>query len=162
MTVTSNLYKLDTALYYSFKNENKSIHELLEGSKMSIIGVLETIISGNLEERINLNAHLEHVKGMLEAVKAKVEKNTQDRTLIFKAMQKYNIDGFDSVIHGKVKLVTAGGVRAMTIFDEVPAEFTKEKVTIVPDVEKIRQAVEAGDCNFARFEERSILLKVGL
>jgi hypothetical protein len=161
MTVTSNLYKLDSALYFSFKNEDKDIGEIIEDNKVSITSVLETIISGNLEESINLDAHLEHVKSMLEAVKTKIEKNKKDKERIVEAMKKYNIYGFDSKAHGEVKLVTAGGVQAMSIFGEVPAEFTKEKITIVNDTAKIKQAVDSGNCDFARLEERKVLLKVG-
>ena len=90
-----------------------------------------------------------------DAMKNSVKKMKE---ALFSAMKTMNMDEIKTDFH-KFKIVNNGGKRALEVTGEVPERFTK--VTIEPDNDKIREAIEAGeDISFAHLKERGQHLRI--
>lgn len=143
------------------EDELQTFNDTLE----AILGEIEVkadgyaVVLAEIEGRINtVNREI----GRLEAIESALS-NTRRRMIdrLKTAMEEIGTKEIKTDLH-RFKIVGNGGKQPMDIDEScVPEEYTKTEVKQVPDKDKIRKALESGEClTFARLEERGTRLKI--
>lgn len=142
-------------------DEVETFNDTLE----AVLGEIEVkadgyaVVLAEIEGRINtVNREI----GRLEAIESALS-NTRRRMIdrLKTAMEDIGKKEIKTDLH-RFKIVRNGGKQPLDI-DEgcVPEEYTKTEVKQVPDKDKIRKALESGEClTFAHLEERGTHLKI--
>lgn len=142
-------------------DEVETFNDTLE----AVLGEIEVkadgyaVVLAEIEGRINtVNREI----GRLEAIESALS-NTRRRMIdrLKTAMEDIGKKEIKTDLH-RFKIVRNGGKQPLDI-DEgcVPEEYTKTEVKQVPDKDKIRKALESGEClTFAHLEDRGTHLKI--
>ena len=142
-------------------DEVETFNDTLE----AILGEIEVkadgyaVVLAEIEGRINtVNREI----GRLEAIESALS-NTRRHMInrLKTAMEEIGTKEIKTDLH-RFKIVGNGGKQPLSIDEEcVPVEYTKTEVKQVPDKDKIRKALESGEClTFARLEDRGTRLKI--
>lgn len=143
------------------EDELQTFNDTLE----AILGEIEVkadgyaVVLAEIEGRINtVNREI----GRLEAIESALS-NTRRRMIdrLKTAMEEIGTKEIKTDLH-RFKIVGNGGKQPMDI-DEgcVPEEYMKKEVKMSPDKDKIRKALESGEClTFAHLEDRGTRLKI--
>ena len=89
-------------------------------------------------------------------------KNAQNRMKsgLLETMDNLSTKEIKTDLH-RFKCVSNGGLQPLVITSIVPDEYTKQKITVEPDKDKIRKALKDGkELDFAHLEERGRHLKI--
>lgn len=142
-------------------DELETFNDTLE----AVLGEIEVkadgyaVVLAEIEGRINtVNREI----GRLEAIESALS-NTRRRMIdrLKTAMEDIGKKEIKTDLH-RFKIVGNGGKQPLDI-DEgcVPEEYTKTEVKQVPDKDKIRKALESGEClTFAHLDDRGTHLKI--
>ena len=141
--------------------EIKTFNDTLE----AVLGTIEVKADGyaavmtEIEGRANIVAkeinRLKAIEDRLVATHKRMEERLKT------AMEEIGTKEIKTDLH-RFKIVGNGG-KAPMIVDEgcVPDEYMKKEVKMSPDKDKIRKALESGEClTFAHLEERGTRLKI--
>lgn len=140
--------------------------------QITIQDTIEAIVGEILAKTDNCVDFLDVLDGRINTVERRMEreklllknlKATQSR--VTKSIQNMMLDTGNTQIGTgahKIKLVRNGG-KASLKYDipeiDIPEEYTKKKIEIVPDNDKIRKGIENGEVDFAHLE-RGYRLKI--
>lgn len=142
-------------------DEIETFNDTLE----AVLGEIEVkadgyaVVLAEIEGRINtVNREI----GRLEAIESALS-NTRRRMIdrLKTAMEDIGKKEIKTDLH-RFKIVGNGGKQPLDINEScVPEEYLKTEVKQVPDKDKIRKALESGEClTFAHLEDRGTHLKI--
>ena len=142
-------------------DEIETFNDTLE----AVLGEIEVkadgyaVVLSEIEGRINIvNKEI----GRLEAIESALS-NTRRRMIerLKTAMEDIGKKEIKTDLH-RFKIVGNGGKQPLDINEScVPEEYLKTEVKQVPDKDKIRKALESGEClTFAHLEDRGTHLKI--
>ena len=142
-------------------DELETFNDTLE----AVLGEIEVkadgyaVVLAEIEGRINtVNREI----GRLEAIESALS-NTRRRMIdrLKTAMEDIGKKEIKTDLH-RFKIVGNGGKQPLDINEGcVPEEYTKTEIKQVPDKDKIRKALESGEClTFAHLEDRGTHLKI--
>jgi uncharacterized small protein (DUF1192 family) len=143
------------------EDEIQAFNDTLE----AVLGEIEVkadgyaVVMAEIEGRINIvNKEI----GRLEAIESALS-NTRRRMIdrLKTAMEDIGKKEIKTDLH-RFKIVGNGGKQPLDINEScVPEEYLKTEVKQVPDKDKIRKALESGEClTFAHLEDRGTHLKI--
>jgi hypothetical protein len=143
------------------EDEIQAFNDTLE----AVLGEIEVkadgyaVVLAEIEGRINtVNREI----GRLEAIESALS-NTRRRMIdrLKMAMEDIGKKEIKTDLH-RFKIVGNGGKQPLDINEScVPEEYLKTEVKQVPDKDKIRKALESGEClTFAHLEDRGTHLKI--
>jgi uncharacterized small protein (DUF1192 family) len=143
------------------EDEIQAFNDTLE----AVLGEIEVkadgyaVVLAEIEGRINtVNREI----GRLEAIESALS-NTRRRMIdrLKTAMENIGKKEIKTDLH-RFKIVGNGGKQPLDINEGcVPEEYLKTEVKQVPDKDKIRKALESGEClTFAHLEDRGTHLKI--
>lgn len=140
--------------------DDEALMDTLEG----IQGEIEAKADGYAMVIAELNADLDKIDKEIARLneRAKVIENNKERlkAKLFGAMDATGNTKFKTDLFS-FSIITNGGKQPIKITGDVPSDFTKTKIEISNDMEKIRDyLVRYGDTNWAKLEERGRRLSI--
>ena len=136
--------------------------EILQDTMDALAGEIEVkaddyaAVMRSLDNRIKMyKAEAKRLKDAADYMQANYDRMKQT---IKETMEIMEVDELDGA-YNHFKIVKNGGIQPLKITGDVPESYTK--ITIAPDNEKIRKALEAGEkLDFAYLEERGTHLSI--
>lgn len=161
-----SLYNLTSAYdellnkLYDDEMDEDALIECLNGIEEAIEAKADNtaFVIAELQKDINFIADEQK---RLNARKKSLERNVETlKKNLFNAMKTVGKTKFKTALHS-FSISSNGGKLPLVLLaneDEIPQEF--KKVTYILDNDKIREAIDSGECSFAKYGERGESLRI--
>lgn len=138
--------------------------ETLKDTFEALTGEIKVKADGYAKVMVELKGDLDTINAEIERLKKRAETIDNNiarmNNLLKSVMEATNNTEFKTDLF-TFKVVTNGGLRPIKITGDVPSEFTKTKMVVSNDMEKIREYLEKyPDCKWAELQERGRRLSI--